>query len=222
MTPTPVVIAQAAATPAGPAVNRALGLGEARNPEPFTLEQRLLDGASRNDRATVERALALGAKLGAKDELGRDALFRAVMDAQSLEMTRWLHEKGLPVDDADVADRTPLSFAADFGLLDIVKYLVAEGAVVDRLDNQKRTPLLHAAGGDRPDVIAFLVEKGADRNARDHFGDTPLIVACAKGNVAAAAQLLRLGVDTTIRDQEGRTAKERSAPETAPCLALPR
>jgi ankyrin repeat protein len=215
------VVAQAAVTPVGPAVNRALGLGEARNPEPFTVEQRLLDAASRNDRATVERALELGAKLDAKDELGRGVLFRAVMDGQSLEMTRWLHEKGAPVDEPDVTERAPLSFAADFGLTEIAKYLVAEGAVVDRPDNQKRTPLLHAAGGNHPDVIALLVEKGADRNARDHFGDTPLIVACAKGNVAAATKLLQLGVDTTIRDQEGRTAKERSAPESAPCLALP-
>jgi ankyrin repeat protein len=220
-TPTAVVGTQPAASPGGPVVNRALGLGEVRKPEPFTLEQRLLDGASRNDRPTVERALELGAKLEAKDELGRGPVFRAVMDAQSLEMTRWLRQKGAPVDEPDVADRTPLSFAADFGLLDIAKYLVAEGAAVDRPDNQKRTPLLHAAGGNHPDVIAFLVEKGADRNARDHFGDTPLIVACAKGNAAAATKLIQLGVDTTIRDQEGRTAKERSAPESAPCLALP-
>ncbi len=216
-----MVVAQAPATPAGPVVNRALGIGEVRNPEPFTLEQRLLDAASRNDRPTAERALELGAKLDAKDELGRNALFRAVMDAQSLEMTRWLHDKGLAVDTPDVTERAPLSFAADFGLLEIAKYLVAEGAAVDRPDNQKRTPLLHAAGGNHPDVIALLIDKGADRNARDHFGDTPLIVACAKGNAAAAAKLLQLGVDTTIRDQEGRTAKERSAPESAPCLALP-
>lgn len=220
-TPTVAVITQPATSPGGPVMNRALGLGEVRKPEPFTLEQRMLDGASRNDRPTVERALELGAKLEAKDELGRGALFRAVMDAQNLELTRWLHEKGAPVDEPDVADRAPLSFAADFGLLEIVRYLVAEGAVVDRPDNQKRTPLLHAAGGNQPDVIALLIEKGADRNTRDHFGDTPLIVACAKGNAAAAAKLLQLGVDTTIRDQEGRTAKERSAPESAPCLALP-
>ncbi len=204
-----------------PGVNRALGLGEVRAPEPFTLDRRFLDAVQRNDRQTIERALELGAKLAAKDEIGRSALFLAVMDAQSLELTRWLHEKGLPVDDPDTSGRTPLSFAADFGLLEIARYLVEQGAGVDSRDVQQRTPLLHAAGGNRPEVIALLIDAGADKNTRDHFGDTPLIVACAKGNAAAAAMLLQRGADTTITDQEGRTAKQRSAPEAEPCLRLP-
>jgi ankyrin repeat protein len=204
-----------------PAVNRALGLGEVRNPEPFTLDHRLLDAASRNDRSTIERALAMGAQLQAKDDLGRSTLFLAVMDAKSLDLVRWLHEKGVPVDGADVGGRTPLSFAADDGLLDIVRYLVEQGAQVDAADVQKRTPLMHAAGADHPDVIAYLADHGADVNSRDQFGDTPLIAACAKGNVASATILIRRGADATLKDQEGRTAKERSAPEAEPCLRLP-
>lgn len=204
-----------------PGVNRALGLGEVRDPEPFTLDQRLLDAVRRNDRPTIERALELGAKLGAKDDLGRSTLFLAAMDAQSVDLVRWFHEKGVAIDEADVSSRTPLSFAADIGKLEIVRYLVEHGAAVDSRDVQQRTPLLHAAGADHPDVIAYLVDEGADRNARDHFGDTPLIVACAKGNAAAATMLLQKGADASIRDQEGRTAKERSAPGTTPCLSLP-
>src|SRR5205085_2358777 len=138
--------------PAGPVVNRALGLGEARNPEPFTLEQRLLDAVSRNDRPTIDKALEMGAKIQAKDDLGRSALFLAVMDAGSLELVRWLHEQGVPVDDADVSGRAPLSFAADYGYLEIVRYLVENGATVDRRDVQQRTPLMHAAGADHPDI----------------------------------------------------------------------
>ena len=207
--------------PVARVTNRALGLGEVRVPEPFTLEQRLLDAARRNDRTTAARALELGAKLQAKDEIGRSALFLAVLDGQSLELTRWLHEQGLPVDDPDTTGRTPLSFAADFGLLEIVRYLVEQGAAVDSRDTQQRTPLLHAAGGNHPDVIAYLIDAGADKNVRDHFGDTPLIVACAKGNTAAATSLLQRGADASLRDQERRTAKERSAPDTVPCLSLP-
>ena len=212
----------AAANP-GPAVNRALGLGEVRAPEPFTREQRLLEGARQNDRATIVRALELGADLKAKDEIGRNALFLAVMDGKSLELTRWLHqEKGLPVDEPDVTGRTPLSFATDTGQLDVTRYLVEQGAAVDSRDFNRRTPLMHAAGADHPDVIAYLLDHGADANARDQFGDTPLIIACAKGNVASATMLLQRGADATIQDQEGRTAKQRSAPEAEPCLRLPR
>jgi ankyrin repeat protein len=223
-TPTPVAPKPSAAPETKPApggANRALGIGEARKPEPFTLEQRLLDAASRNDRPTIERSLELGAKLQAKDDLGRSTLFLAVMDAKDLELVRWLHEKGVPVDDADTSGRTPLSFAADYGLLDIARYLVEQGAAVDKADVQKRTPLLHATGADHPDVIAYLIDHGANVNSADQFGDTPLIVACAKGNAAAARLLVARGANVHARDQEGRTARERSAPGVEPCLALP-
>jgi ankyrin repeat protein len=222
-TPTPNAVATTAPSPAvGPAVNRALGIGEARNAEPFTLDNRLLDAASRNDRPTIEKALALGANVLAKDDLGRSTLFLAVMDAHDLSLVRWLHEqKAVPVDEADVSGRTPLSFAADYGLIEIVRYLVENGAKVDAKDVQQRTPLMHAAGADHPDVIAYLADHGADVNTRDQFGDTPLIAACGKGNAASAALLLRRGADATVKDQEGRTAKERSAPDAAPCRSLP-
>ena len=223
-TPTSTSVPSAASSPravgAG-AVNRALGLGEPRKPEPFTRDQRLLDAVSRNDRDTIQRALELGADLRAKDDLGRSTVLLAVMDAGDLDLVRWLHEKGVPLDEPDVSKRTPLSFAADDGRLEIVRYLVENGAAVDARDVQQRTPLMHATGAGYPDVVAYLAEHGADVNARDQFGDTPLIVACAKGNEAVAALLLQRGADATVRDQEGRTAKERSAPDAAPCRSLP-
>lgn len=206
---------------AAPVVNRALGLGEARHPETFTIDQRLRDAVSRNDRPTIERALEHGADLKAKDDLGRSPLLLAVMDAQSLELVRWLHERGVPVDEPDVSGRTPLSFAADRGDFPIARYLLERKAAVDSRDVMRRTPLMHAAGADHPQVIGLLLEHGADVNVQDQFGDTPLIVACAKGHVEAVKLLLERGADPKLKDQEGRTARERSAPEAAPCLALP-
>lgn len=216
--------APAAAAPAegaaGAPVNRALGLGEAPLPEPFTIEQRLLDAARRGDRATLERALERGATLEAKDEIGRCALFLAVMDARDLDLVRWLRQRGAPLDRADVGGRTPLSFAAALGDVEIVRFLVEQGASLDRPDGQQRTPLFHAALGDHRDVAAFLLDKGAAVNGRDRFGDTPLIVACAKGHGEMAVLLLARGADPSLADQEGRTARERAAPGTEPCLRL--
>jgi ankyrin repeat protein len=48
-----------------------------------------------------------------------------------------------------------------------------------------------------------------------------LIAACGKGNATTAKLLLQRGADATLKDQEGRTAKERSAPEAGPCRSLP-
>ena len=197
--------------------NLAMGTGESRQPQPFTIEQRLLDAVRRDDRPTIERALELGATVGAKDDLQRSTVLLAVKDAQNLELVRWLHAKGADLDEPDLGGRTPLSFAAEAGALDSVRYLVANGAVADRRDGQQRTPLFHAALGDHADVVADLLDQGADVNARDQFGDTPLIVACAKGHAKTAALLLARGADAALQDQEGRTAKERSAPGTEPC-----
>lgn len=199
--------------------NLLMGTGEPRRAEPFTLQQRLLDAVRRNDRATIERAVELGATLDAKDDIGRSTVLLAVLDAQSLDLVRWLHGRGVAVDEADSGGRTPLSFAAANGQLDIVRYLVDQGAKVDGRDVQQRTPLFHAALGGHRDVIAFLLDHGADVNVRDQFGDTPLIVACAKGHDATAALLLERGADPSLKDQEGRTARERAAPGTAACLS---
>jgi ankyrin repeat protein len=198
-----------------------MGTGEPRNPQPFTMDQRLLDAVQRDDRATVERALERGASIAAKDELGRTVVLLATMDAGDADLVRWLHAKGAALDLPDANGRAAVSFAAADGRLDILRYLAEQGADLHRRDVQQRTPLFHAALGDHPDVLGFLVEHGADVNVRDQFGDTPLIVACAKGHAASAAFLLAHGADPTARDQEGRSARDRSAPDTAPCRDLP-
>jgi hypothetical protein len=195
-----------------------LGIGEPRKPQPFTIEQRLLYAVSHDDRVMAERALEHGAKVTAKDDIGRTTVLLAVLDAGDLDLVRWLHAKGAALDEPDLGGRTALSFAAAAGRLDIVRYLIENGAAVDRADVQRRTPLFHAALDDHRDVVAFLLDRGANMNVHDQFGDTPLIVACAKGYGDMAALLLQRGADPALKDQEGRTARERAAAGTAPCL----
>ena len=209
----------AAALAAGP--NRVMGTGEPRMPEPFTIEQRFLDAVRRGDRPTIERALERGANIDSKDDIGRNAVFLAVLDANDLDLVRWLAAKGAADDEPDSGGRTPLSFAAADGQPEIARYLVERGATVDRADAQQRTPLFHAALGDHSDIVSLLLDHRADANARDQFGDTPLIVACAKGNRATAALLLRRGADPDLKDQEGRTARERAAAGTDICRTPP-
>jgi ankyrin repeat protein len=213
----------APAPPAAPPAQRnlAMGTGEARDPQPFTREQRLLDAVQRNDRATVARALELGVPVGTKDDLGRNTLLLAASDAGDLDLVRFLHDKGAAVDEPDVQARGAISFAAADGKLEIVRWLADHGALVDRPDWLQRTPLFHAALGGHADVVALLIDRGASPDTADQFGDTPLIVACAKGNAAAARLLVARGANVHARDQEGRTARERSAPGVEPCLALP-
>jgi ankyrin repeat protein len=194
-----------------------MGTGEPREPQTFTLEQRLRDAVERGDRATIEKALERGADLGSKDELGRTVVLLATHFAGDLELVKWLQAKGAPLDVPDVNGRTALHFAAEDGRLDLVRWLVEQGAEVDRRDGQKRTALFLAAVNARDDVVAFLADRRATIDVQDQFGDTPLMLACAKGLDSTAALLLARGADPTLRDQEGRTASERAAPEAKRC-----
>jgi hypothetical protein len=202
------------AAPGGP-----LGIGEPRAPEPFTLEQRFLDAARRGDRATLERALARGVSVEARDELQRSALLLATMDAGSLDLVRFLHAKGAALDEPDLGGRAPLSWAAGTGRLDIVRWLAERGARPDLPDAEGRTPLFHAVGGGHAEVVSFLLDRGADPNAADRFRDTPLMLACVQGRGELAALLLRRGADPSLRNQEGRSAADRAAPGTDACRA---
>lgn len=202
---------------------RPLGIGEPREPEPFTPELRLLDAARRGDRRTVELMLERGVSVETRDDLGRTPLLLAARDAGSLELVRFLRAKGAAADVADLGGQTPLSWAAAAGRLDLVRELAGWGAAVDSLDEDFRTPLFHAVLGGHREVVAFLLERGADPNSADRFGDTPLMMACAKAHGELAADLLEHGADPARRNQEGRTARDRAASVGAePCLKLPK
>ena len=219
--------APAAAAPRVPAPpgasgprNLAMGTGEPREPQTFTLGQRLRDAVERGDRATIEKALERGADLQEKDDLGRTVVLLATHFAGDLDLVKLLHAKGAPVDIPDVNGRTALSFAAEDGRLDLVRWLVEQRAEIHRRDQAGRTALFHAALNARDDVIGFLADRGAAVDARDQFGDTPLMVACAKSLDATAALLVARGADPKLKDQEGRTASERAGAGAERCRKL--
>lgn len=203
--------------------NPALGSNEALKAAPFTLQDRYLEAARQGDRATIDKALERGAKVDAKDDLGRSALLLSVSEAGDLELMRHLHDMGVPADEPDLGGRAALSWAAEAGRLDIARALTDMGAQIDRPDIEGRTPLAFAVLGGQSEVVVFLLERGADVNKADNYGDTPLIMACAKGYGEVASLLRQRGADPARKDQEGRNAKDRAAPGTAGCdAAAPR
>jgi len=206
------------ASPAGAQQpNRAMGTGEAPVPQPYTREQRFLEAARQGDRAVLERALELGVPVDAVDDLGRSALLLAARDAGELEIVRFLHERGAPLDEPHLGGRTALSFAAGAGRLEIVRYLLERGARLELADKQGRTPLFYAVLGNRLEAARALLAQGAEVDVRDRFRDTPLVMACAKGYAGMATLLLENGANPGVRDQEGRTLRERSAPGVEVC-----
>jgi len=212
-------LAARAADPAAPGSGHALGIGEPRAPERFTLELRFLQAARDGDRKMIEVTLDRGVSIETKDDLGRNALLLATHDAGDLALVEWLAARGAAIDLPDVGGRAPVSWAAADGRIEILRWLVERGAVLDRPDVEKRTPLFHAVTTEQLDAVEFLLERGANPNAADRFGDTPLMMACSKGYDALAQLLLERGADPSLRNQEGRTAADRAAPGANACRA---
>jgi ankyrin repeat protein len=210
-------VASAADPAPAPPSGHALGIGEPREPERFTLELRYLQAARDGDRKSIEFALARGVAVGTRDDLGRSALLLATHDAGSLDLVKLLHARGAEIDEPDVGGRAAISWAAADGRIEILRWLAAAGAAIDRKDVEQRTPLFHAVSTEQLEAVEFLLDHGAKPNTPDHYGDTPLILACSKGYDALAELLLRRGADATLRNQEGKTAADRAAPGANMC-----
>jgi len=200
-----------------PHAGPALGIGEPRAPERFTLELRYLQAARDGDRKTIEIALARGVAVDTRDDLGRSALLLATHDAGSLELVKLLHTRGAALDEPDTGGRAPVSWAAADGRIEILRWLAAQGATIDRKDIEQRTPLFHAVSTEQLEAVEFLLDHGANPNTPDRYGDTPLMLACSKGYDTLAELLLRRGADAALRNQEGKTAADRAAPGAKTC-----
>lgn len=77
----------------------------------------------------------------------------------------------------DNMGRTPLSYAAYYGLEPMVKMLLGEHAKINWRDNKWHTPLAFAIESKSEAVVRLLLEARAQMNVKDHIGETPLSLA---------------------------------------------
>ena len=146
-----------------------------------------------NDPAVLQRLLAAGADVMARDNLGDTPLHSLVVG----EATEALIAAGADAMARNDAGETPLHSVPSTSTAG-VEALIAAGADVMARDNAGETPLHDRFG---PAVIDVLVAAGADAMARADNGETPLHDAPAE----KVAALLAAGADPEARDGRGRT-----------------
>lgn len=127
-----------------------------------------------------------------QDRQGRSALLRAVVALPgSLEITKFLLEKGADINMADGRGTTPLMSAAHWGSEAITDVLLRHGAKPDLQDQEGRTALIIAAHTDiYAPIVKLLLEHGADPDLQDKQGDSALDHAI-RGNAAENIRLLQ-------------------------------
>ena len=123
--------------------------------------------------------------------------------ATPASVQEWL-DRGADLHARDVADRTPLHWAARYNANPTVAaVLLDRGADLTARASGDGTPLHSAAFNTNPAVLALLLDRGADLHARAPGGGTPLHEAAAfNTNPAVLALLLDRGADATLRDRQ--------------------
>jgi len=183
--------------------------------------------AEKGDVAAVERLLAEGVDVNARDRLGRMALHFAAQggDACSYPTDRCtagrgvsdghrqvaalLIARGANVNSVDRYGTAPLQQTVSCDAVAMAKLLIDHGADVDHRGGQYTA--LESASTWSPRVALLLVESGANVNTSDaHTLETPLHNAVYCRNKELVEALLEHGADVNAKDQWGRTALDNA------------
>jgi ankyrin repeat protein len=153
--------------------------------------------------------------LEARTSIGETILHYLVVEDQE-EAVKFLIRHGANVNARDRSDETPLTSAAESGLVEMADLLLAAGADPNAGGLWWRTPLLAAAMNERltVELAALLLDKGAQIDARDVTESTPLMHAVKAGNTDVVQLLLERGADASIRhDPDGTVLHVAAASE---------
>jgi len=141
----------------------------------------------------VQKLLAGGADVNAKDREGVTALMRAAWEDR-IDVMKALLKGGADVNAVDSFGTTTLMLASRFKQLEEVNLLIQSGALINVQDKVGDSALMYSAdnGGD-PEVISTLLGAGAQANARNKRGETALAIARKRGNTPAVEVLRKAG-----------------------------
>lgn len=153
------------------------------------------------DDAQVDRFLAAGSNLDARDMQGMTALHRAC-DNGDLATVRKLLDAGATIAPRDGLERTPLQLAAGSGAIDVVKFLLAKGVDINADDATGQTSLIAAAEGGSSEMIELLIGAGADLNVVSARTGSAINTAAESGRTEAFKALLKAGADLYRTDRK--------------------
>lgn len=115
----------------------------------------LHEAAVKGDLNEVERLIAEGAKVNAKDKDGNTPLHSAVINGHAT-VTALLIAKGAKVKEKNKTGYTPLHAAAYHGEKAAAELLIAKGAKVNVKDKYGRTPLTLAESKGHMNIVELL------------------------------------------------------------------
>jgi len=180
----------------------------------------LLKAAGNGKQEKVQRLLAKGVDVGARDGSGRTALHRAAEGGHA-QVVALLLKNGADVDAKDGEGQTPLHLAAQAGDLEVLALLRDAGGSMEAADPKGRTPLAQASGKDS---LLVLVNWHQAAKADKYFAYK---IFLGKHPDSGYAEQARAKVAylydhectsrTRVRPGPGRQVIEYLAPSGKPC-----
>ena len=161
----------------------------------------------------VRMLIAYGAKVGAKDQGGREALhYAAFRNARKSAVL--LLENGAEVNAQCNSGYNPLLYAVKSKPMatETATMLIRRGADVDAQSKGGWTPLHYAANFGRLKIAALLIKRGANVNAQSDLGKTPLYIAVERKSLRTVNLLLKHRADPNIKNRKEIWDKEGWAP----------
>lgn len=166
----------------------------------------LLDAAAKGDVAAIQKALAAGVKVDARDGQGRTPLLLAT-HANRPEAARVLIAAGADVNAKDNIEDSPYLYAGAEGRNEILKMTLAAGADLKSVNRYGGTALIPAAHHGHPETVKILLATPIDKDHINRLGWTALLEAVILGDggkvhTEIVKLLVDAGANVNIADRE--------------------
>ena len=176
----------------------------------FLSDEGAFEATRKGDIQTVKELLNKDPTLiYTKKDGSRYTILHCAVSSGSLELVKFLIDRGANVNVRSDCGYTVLHYAADTGSLKLVKFLIDKGAIVSNVKTDWGDTVLHeAAESGSLELVKFLTDKGLDINNKNVFRETPLHRAVGSQNRSSevAKFLIDMGTDVNVKDSDGETA----------------
>ncbi|KAJ5807643.1 hypothetical protein N7447_011099 [Penicillium robsamsonii] len=169
----------------------------------------LMQAARRGHRSVVEQLLEHGARVDAKDRLGRSALSWAAESGHTEAVKLLLMKHAdVQVELSGYQKQGVLIQAAAGGHTSVVKLLLDHGYDAQARDHENKTALMHAVGEAHTATVELLLDYYADANLEQNM----LSQSVNQGQETIVRLLLQRGrIDVNAKDHFGQTLLIRAA-----------
>ncbi|KUM25782.1 hypothetical protein AU467_24735 [Mesorhizobium loti] len=165
--------------------------------------------AATDDVSTIEKLLAEGVEIDARDGSGATALLVATHDDNIAAATA-LIEAGANVNAKDNIEDSPYLYAGARGHLEILRMTLSHGADLKSVNRYGGTALIPASERGHVETVRTLIEAGVDVDHVNKLGWTALLEAIILGDGGERHQqivglLVKAGANVNLADGDGVT-----------------